>query len=116
MTKGPKLAPKGILKPLLKRFSVLLNFEATMNQKENNVKGFRGGVRERLIRLAGRRITEDGLLIVNARRFRTQERNLQDAIDRLVELVPEAAEKRRPAVRQGRRSHRRDDVESYDTV
>jgi ribosome-associated protein len=41
-------------------------------------------VRERLIRLAGRRITEDGILIIDARRFRTQERNRQDAIDRLV--------------------------------
>jgi len=51
------------------------------------------GVRERLIRLAGRRLTEDGVLIIAARRFRTQERNRQDAIDRLVELIRKAAEK-----------------------
>ena len=50
-------------------------------------------VRERLIHLAGRRITEDGLLIIDARRFRTQERNRQDAIVRLVELIRKAAEK-----------------------
>ena len=48
-------------------------------------------VRQRLIRLAGSRMTEDGSLIVTARRFRSQERNRQDAIDRLVELVRVAA-------------------------
>ena len=50
-------------------------------------------VRERLVRLAGRRITEDGLLIIDARRFRTQDRNRQDAIDRLVQLIRKASEK-----------------------
>lgn len=53
-------------------------------------------VRKRLIPLAGRRITEDGILIIEARRFRTQERNRQDAIDRLVELIRKAAEKPKP--------------------
>jgi ribosome-associated protein len=55
-------------------------------------------VRERLIRLAGRRITGDGVLIIDARRFRTQERNRQDAIDRLVTLIRKAVEK--PKVRR----------------
>ncbi len=50
-------------------------------------------VRKRLIRLAGRRITEHGVLIINARRFRTQERNRQDANERLVELIRKATEK-----------------------
>ena len=50
-------------------------------------------VRERLIQLAGRRMTDKGILIIEARRFRTQERNRKDAIDRLVELVRKAAEK-----------------------
>ena len=50
-------------------------------------------VRKRLICLAGRRVTEDGVLIIEARRFRTQERNRQDAIARLAELIREAAEK-----------------------
>jgi len=53
-------------------------------------------VRERLIRLAGKRITEGGVLIINARRFRTQERNRQDAIHRLVELIRKAAERPKP--------------------
>ncbi len=50
-------------------------------------------VRYRLIRLGGRRITEHGILIIEARRFRTQERNRQDAIDRLVKLIQKASEK-----------------------
>lgn len=50
-------------------------------------------VRDRLIHLAGRRITEEGILIIDARRFRTQERNRQDAINRLVELIRKATEK-----------------------
>ena len=50
-------------------------------------------VRERLVRLAGRRINSDGILIIDARRFRTQGRNRQDAIDRLVEIIRQAAEK-----------------------
>jgi len=50
-------------------------------------------VRRRLARLAGRRMTDDGVLIIDARRFRSQERNRQDAIDRLVELIRAAARK-----------------------
>jgi ribosome-associated protein len=50
-------------------------------------------VRERLIRLAGGRITQDGVLVITAQRFRTQEQNRQDAIERLVELIRKAAEK-----------------------
>jgi len=53
-------------------------------------------VRKRLMRIAGRRITEDGLLIIDARRFRTQARNRQDALNRLVGLVRKAAEKPKP--------------------
>jgi ribosome-associated protein len=53
-------------------------------------------VRERLVRLAGRRITEAGILIIDARRFRTQERNRQDAINRLVELIRKASERPKP--------------------
>jgi ribosome-associated protein len=55
-----------------------------------------GDVRTRLIRLAGRRVTQDGILIIEARQFRTQERNREDAIGRLVELIRKAAEKPRP--------------------
>ncbi|MBW1819535.1 MAG: aminoacyl-tRNA hydrolase [Deltaproteobacteria bacterium] len=53
-------------------------------------------VRARLARLAGRRMTEDGVLIIDARRFRTQERNRQDAVDRLAALVRKAAERPKP--------------------
>ena len=49
-------------------------------------------VRERLIALAGRKITEDGILIIHAKRFRTQERNRQDALERLIELIRKACE------------------------
>jgi ribosome-associated protein len=48
-------------------------------------------VRARLERLAGQRMTKDGVIVIHAQRFRTQERNRSDAIDRLVELLREAA-------------------------
>ena len=49
-------------------------------------------VRARLERLAGRRLTLEGVLVLVAQRFRTQERNRQDALDRLIELIARAAE------------------------
>jgi len=49
-------------------------------------------VRQRLMKLARNRITRDGVLIINARRYRSQERNRQDAIDRLVALIWHAAQ------------------------
>ncbi len=55
-----------------------------------------GDVRTRLIRLAGRRVTQDGILIIEARQFRTQERNREDAVNRLVELVRQATQKPKP--------------------
>ncbi len=48
-------------------------------------------VRERLIRLAGKRVGDDGFLTIHARRGRTQESNRRDAIERLVELLERAA-------------------------
>lgn len=53
-------------------------------------------VRERLKRLAGRRLTIDGVLIIDARRFRTRERNRHDALERLVALIQKAAVAPRP--------------------
>jgi ribosome-associated protein len=53
-------------------------------------------VRLRLERLAGRHLTGDGVLVIDARRYRTQARNRQDALDRLVTLVRQAAEPPRP--------------------
>lgn len=55
-------------------------------------------VRSRLIRLAGRRITEDGVMVLDARRFRSQERNRKDARDRLAVLIRRAAQ--RPRMRR----------------
>jgi ribosome-associated protein len=55
-----------------------------------------GDVRTRLIRLAGRRITQDGILLIEARQHRTQERNREDAIERLVGLIRKAVEKPKP--------------------
>ena len=55
-----------------------------------------GDVRTRLIRLAGRRITQDGILLIEARQHRTQERNREDAIVRLVELIRKATERPKP--------------------
>jgi ribosome-associated protein len=48
-------------------------------------------VRERLERLAGRRLTRAGVLVITAGRHRTQERNRADALERLLELVRRAA-------------------------
>ena len=56
-------------------------------------------VRARLERLAGRRLTQDGVLVLTAQRHRSQERNRQDAVDRLIALIQAAAVapvKRRP--------------------
>jgi ribosome-associated protein len=49
-------------------------------------------VRGRLERLAGRRLTRDGVLVITAQRHRTQERNRVDALARLLDLVRQAAE------------------------
>lgn len=61
-----------------------------------NTASLPGDVRTRLIRLAGRRVTQDGILIIEAKQFRTQERNREDAIERLVALVRQAAQKPAP--------------------
>ena len=55
-------------------------------------------VRERLTRLAGKRMTREGYLIIDARRFRTQEQNRQDSVARLVGLIRRAAQ--RPKLRK----------------
>ena len=53
-------------------------------------------VRRRLLRIGGSRVTRDGVLIIDARRFRTQEQNRRDARERLVNLVRKAAVKPKP--------------------
>jgi ribosome-associated protein len=53
-------------------------------------------IRQRLKQISGRRMTAEGILIVEARRYRTQDRNREDAINRLIALIRQAAEKPRP--------------------
>lgn len=48
-------------------------------------------VKDKLKTLAGRRMTADGVIIITAQRFRTQERNREDARERLFELIASAA-------------------------
>ena len=48
-------------------------------------------VRDRLIRMAGKRANSAGEIIIEARRFRTQQRNREDAVDRLFQLIEKAA-------------------------
>ncbi len=53
-------------------------------------------VRRRLLRLAGRRATKDGVIVIDARRFRTQEQNREDALARLLTLIRHAAQAPKP--------------------
>jgi ribosome-associated protein len=55
-------------------------------------------VKNRLRTLSGRRMTQDGVLVIDARQFRSQDRNREDARARLIELIREAAE--RPKIRR----------------
>lgn len=55
-------------------------------------------VRDRLLRIAGKRATEKGVLIIDARRYRSQEKNRKDALDRLIKLIAKATQK--PKVRR----------------
>ncbi len=50
-------------------------------------------VKQRLVKLAKNRITGNGILIIEAKRYRTQEQNRQDAINRLINLIQKTAEK-----------------------
>ena len=66
-------------------------------------------VRERLMKLAGSRLTTEGVIVISAVRFRTQERNRQDALERLHDLLDRAAVRpvRRVATRPTRASKER---------
>jgi len=56
-------------------------------------------VRQRLLKLAGQRVTGDGVLVIDARRFRRQETNRQDALNRLKELIRKATQKPKKRLR-----------------
>jgi ribosome-associated protein len=67
-------------------------------------------VRQRLARLAGSRMTQEGELIIRSQRFRSQHRNRQDALERLIDLIHEAAKRpkrRRPTKRTPASQERR---------
>ncbi len=68
-----------------------VNKVATAVQLRFDATGLPEGVCERLRRLAGRRMTAAGVLVIEARRFRTREMNRRDARGRLVALLREAA-------------------------
>jgi ribosome-associated protein len=55
-------------------------------------------IKERLMQLAGNRMTQEGVLVIKAQTSRTQDRNRQDAVERLVALIAQAAHK--PIVRR----------------
>ena len=65
-------------------------------------------VRARLIRLAGRRASRDGVITITAQRHRTQHRNREEALERLTELIVEAA--RRPKTRRPTRPSRESQI------
>jgi len=65
--------------------AVQLRFDARQSP------GLPEDVRERLERLAGRRLTRDGVIVITAQRHRTRERNRDDAQERLLELIRQAA-------------------------
>jgi ribosome-associated protein len=67
--------------------AVQLRFDVT------NSPSLTADVKTRLIKLAGKRMTDTGVLIIEASKFRTQEKNREDAIGRLNELVRKASEK-----------------------
>ena len=70
-------------------------------------------VKARLLKLAGSRVTEDGVLIIEARRYRTQEQNRLDAIARLVALVQQALVE--PKVRRKTRPSRTSSAARVDS-
>ena len=76
--------------------AVQLRFDANASSLPEEVK-------RRLIHLAGNRITSEGVLLIEAKRYRTQEQNREDAIQRFVELVrkalvePKARKKTKPS-------------------
>ena len=65
--------------------AVQLRFDAA------NSKLLTQEVRERLLKLAGKRVTSAGEIVIDARRYRTQQRNREDAMERLMKLIEKAS-------------------------
>ena len=66
--------------------AVQLRFDVSTSSLPEDVK-------QRLRHLAGKRVTSDGVLVIEAKRFRTQEQNRFDAMERFIELVKKASVK-----------------------
>lgn len=66
--------------------AVQLRFDAA------NARGLSDRVRARVLSMAGQKATKEGVIVIEAGRYRTQEQNRTDALDRLVKLVARAAE------------------------
>lgn len=99
--------------------AVQLRFDARRSRSLPN------DVAIRLMKLAGSRLTQDGVIVIAAQRFRSQEQNRQDALDRLLALIREAAvpptprRKTKPTLASKRRrlegKSRRSEVKSLRT-
>jgi len=83
--------------------AVQLRFNVAETTALNNT------IRERLKKIAGKRMTAEGVLIIKAQRYRSQEQNRQDAIDRLIAMIQKAikAPKHRRATRPTAASKKR---------
>ncbi|MBW6471799.1 MAG: aminoacyl-tRNA hydrolase [Anaerolineaceae bacterium] len=69
--------------------AVQLRFNISVSSLSDEIK-------ERLYKIAAGRINKDGVLMIHARQYRTQEQNRYDAQERLVEIIRQAAEKPKP--------------------
>ena len=87
--------------------AVQLRFDAVRSP------GLPDDVRQRLMGLAGRRLTREGVIVLSADRFRTQERNRADALERLLEMIRAAAV--RPVIRRPTRPTLSSKRERLDT-
>jgi len=79
-----------------------VNKVATAVQLRFDVEGSQSlpeEIKERITRIAGRRMTSDGTLLIKAQRFRSQERNRVDALERLQEIIGEALRKPKRRIR-----------------
>ena len=72
-----------------------VNKVSTAVQLRFDIKGSKlpQDIKERLIRLGGRRVTDDGTLIISSRGFRKRELNRADAVDKLIALIRKACER-----------------------
>jgi len=76
-----------------------VNKVATAVQLRYDTTVLPADVQARLPSFAGKRLTADGVLIIDARRHRTQERNRADAVERLLDVLRQAADKPKPRIK-----------------